>query len=549
MGEIRSARPSDLLERSSEAKPAGPIGCSSFVVPARVSITSFLLPKRPMPTEKPHAFAGYPSRFVHAEPSERSDKVQHLIWGDYVELRGDPSADGWVPVRARRENGFMKAEDLQPERLLEVNFVDIGQGDGCFIVTPDDEWILIDAGEGDNMRRFLSWRFNLRNHPEQIAKMRCAIISHPDSDHYHGFAEIFSSPQFEFGTVFHNGIVERVGDDVLGPRSDADAGGRTFLTDIIGDSDALKTIIDHDEKVKKKLYPNLMRTAHRRGSMVRMLCSEDQFLPGFGEDDRTDHGKRLTVRVLAPIPETGDDGRRRLRWLGDVGKTKNGHSVVLRLDYEGVRMLLGGDLNIPAEEYLLETHAGMPLPAPGDAAARAAFVARARETFQADIAKACHHGSGDFTSLYLEAVNPIVTIISSGDDEPHCHPRPDALGAFGKFGRGERPLIFSTELARSAKENIKNPSLLRAEYRRLVEERDVATGEKREQLGAKIDALLDKLERSIAVYGMINVRTDGERALVAQKLETPRGSTKWDLHQLERGRDGALRYVSKHEPH
>ncbi len=44
----------------------------------------------------------------------------------------------------------MKRSDLQDERLLEVNFVDIGQGDGTFIVTPDDRFMLIDAGESDN---------------------------------------------------------------------------------------------------------------------------------------------------------------------------------------------------------------------------------------------------------------------------------------------------------------------------------------------------------------------------------------------------------------
>jgi hypothetical protein len=33
---------------------------------------------------------------------------------------------------------------------------------------------------------------------------------------------------------------------------------------------------------------------------------------------------------------------------------------------------------------------------------------------------------------------------------------------------------------------------------------------------------MQQLERSIAVYGMINVRTDGEKAIVAQKLERRR---------------------------
>jgi hypothetical protein len=33
--------------------------------------------------------------------------------------------------------------------------------------------------------------------------------------------------------------------------------------------------------------------------------------------------------------------------FGDDGKTKNGHSVVLRLKYREIRILMGGDLNIP----------------------------------------------------------------------------------------------------------------------------------------------------------------------------------------------------------
>ena len=79
-------------------------------------------------------------------------------------------------------------------------------------------------------------------------------------------------------------------------------------------------------------------------------------------------------------------------------------------------------------------------------------ITKTRGVFQCDIAKACHHGASDVLDSFLKAINPIATVISSGDQESHSHPRPDALGAFGKASRGHRPLIFSTELARSSNE-------------------------------------------------------------------------------------------------
>ena len=163
------------------------------------------------------------------------------------------------------------------------------------------------------------------------------------------------------------------------------------------------------------------------------------------------------------------------------------------------------------------------------------------------MAKACHHGSADLSIDYLKAVDAVATIVSSGDDEPHCHPRPDALGAFGRHGRGERPLIFSTELARSAPEKIKDPKVIREKVAELVARLGTEEdAEKKKEIVAKIDKAVD-LDRSVAVYGMINVRTDGEKVIIAQKLEQPRSLTgeKWDIHRLEKGPAG-LEYQSKH---
>ncbi len=486
-----------------------------------------------------HAFAGYPAPFVYDAPGKK--KVQQLIWGDFVRLLAEPE-DGWVQVKSRRHVGFMREQDLVPERLLEVAFVDIGQGDGAFLVLPDGQFMLVDAGESDNMLRFLSWRFNLRDNPERSIRFGTSIISHPDQDHYKGFAPLFTSGQFTFDTVYHNGIVERAGSDSLGPTKTI--GGIKYLLDPIADPADLKVRLSNPGFIGTKQYPKMLERALGSGSVTqfRGIQAADGFIPGF-EDD-----KALSLQVLGPCTETVE-GKTALRWFGDVGKTKNGHSVVLKLKYRDVKVMLGGDLNIPAEEHILKWHTNLAIPASAEGPETDALLAAARTVFQVDIAKACHHGSADFTSLYLRAVNPAATVISSGDDEPHAHPRPDALGAFGKFSRGDRPLIFSTELARSSNENIRDPRALRQEIRDLFDRREALEDpDKRASVDAAIDKTLAKLERSVAVYGLINLRTDGHKAILAQKLERPRAQTsqEWDVHQLEPDSSGTLRYVSKH---
>ncbi len=130
-------------------------------------------------------FASYPSAVVYKKPGNRSRKnaVQHLLWGDWLKRLG-PKQGKWVEVRARGETGWMHEDDIQDDKLLEINFVDIGQGDGCFIVTPDDKFIVIDAGERDNMFRFLRWRFGGF---KKKFTFESAVITHPEQDQYKGF--------------------------------------------------------------------------------------------------------------------------------------------------------------------------------------------------------------------------------------------------------------------------------------------------------------------------------------------------------------------------
>jgi beta-lactamase superfamily II metal-dependent hydrolase len=497
-----------------------------------------------MPTEQT-GFAGYPSAVIYEQPVAGKTKgkraLQHLIWGDWLKVT-DSDGD-WRQVRSRGVEGWLHKDFIQPERLLEVNFVDIGQGDGCLIVTPKDRFILVDAGAGDNMYRFLRWRFGRFR---RKVTFEAAIITHPDQDHYFGFQPLLEHEKVHFEAIYHNGIIERAAEratDRLGPKR-RDAGTRTtYLTDVVADAVALGRILGDPDLVGRLRYPSMLKTTVDGGRVgdIRMLCVDDGFVPGYEAD------KALSMQVLGPVPELGPTGERQLRWFRDVGKTKNGHSVILRLVYRDVSMLLGGDLNVPAEEYLLFHYTGLEVPA-RTAAEEEALVAAARRTFESDVLKACHHGSADFTDVFLKAVNPAAVVVSSGDAEPHCHPRPDTLGALGKHSRGARPLIFSTELARSAEERIKHPFLLRQRFLELqqaIEEAETEAEKRRAR--EEFEEAVEQLERSVAVYGMICLRTDGHKVLFAQKLERPRSkSNKWDLHVLEPGPDGRLRYMPEH---
>jgi beta-lactamase superfamily II metal-dependent hydrolase len=506
-----------------------------------------------------HVYAGPGAAgkvFVRENPDSKSKKLQQLIWGDWVEvISRDREADGWLEVKGRGERGWLHVSDSQAERLLEINFVDVGQGDGAFLVTPDDEFALVDAGAGSNMRRFLSWRFNLKldrkggqdseSHETSGRKLALAfaVISHSDLDHYEGFRGLFSSPAFTFEAVYHNMLVERPAEresDKLGAREKV--GGKMCVVDLIDTHDQLTELMEQIDPASKSKYVSLLRTALESNRIDRIegLSLASGYLPGYDQNHRCQNGNRLSIEVLGPAVVEAD-GMRGLPWFQNPGKTKNGHSVVLKIVYGNVRVLLGGDLNVPAEEHLLDVHAG-PLPYDGDLAAEEAMIERARAAFEVDLAKSCHHGSGDFSTWFLRAVNPVATVISSGDNEPHCHPRPNTLGAVGRHSRGDRPLIFSTELSRSTKEYTKPAITTQEEIRLLIAQLQEAEEADKAALQRKLDRLLDQAERNVAVYGLIVVRTDGERVVVAQKLERRRDSTgeEFDLQWLVPDANGVL---------
>jgi beta-lactamase superfamily II metal-dependent hydrolase len=493
-------------------------------------------------------YAKGPVIYLYDRETRRRKKKQ-LLWGDWLRIGNDIDED-WSEIRWGTETYAIRKRDYQEERLLEMIFLDVGQGDGCILTAPQvgarERIIIIDAGAGDNMLGYLSYRF--RDFKKKF-KFHAAVITHSDSDHYRGFQKIFEHEQISFRNVYHNGLMERTGDDLLGPETDG------FLTDIRPTRVSTRALYSNAAVRGGKWYPDLIWTAltSDRFDDVAMLSTEHgekegdrTWMPGFAPSGNS----AITIEVLGPVVERAPNGKKGLRAFAssltasamDTGKTKNGHSILLKLRYRDFSVLFGGDLNLPAETFLMR-HYGNDGEAPQSQADVTAMIAQARERFGVDIMKSCHHGSSNVTDEFLEATRPAAFVVSSGDEEGYVHPRPDLLGLLGKKGRGRRPLVLCTELLRSTRER-EDPKL-RTKLDKLSEEIGTETdAARKKELRKERSDLLDEIfKRNVGVYGAINLRTDGNSAVIAFRKEEASATNRWFYYELEKDRDGVFQVV------
>lgn len=475
------------------------------------------------------------------EPIGRGEK-KYVIWGDWLDVEEEEPESGHYRVAWKLSEGGVQPcrvakTDCREEALLEMIFLDVGQGDSCILSVPDgreQKILIVDAGAADNTYRFLKWRFrNVDDH----AAFEAAVITHPDADHYAGFQDIFDHPEVGFRTVYHNGLVDlgyERGDDRLGRRSNG------MCVDVYPDRHSIGTLLASIPEADDESYTKLLRTAltdPERFGDVRMASTRHgeevdgrTYLPGFSPAG----GGETTIEILGPVPDEVADGALALREFGNTprsrtfnaGKTKNGHSVILKLNYGGLRILFGGDLNRPSENYLLRHYGEVDARAPLSDA-----VTKASERLAADILKCCHHGSADVTDEFLQAVNPFGVVVSSGDQESHVHPRPEILGLLGKQGRGSRPIILCTEILRSTPEAMKLSPTEKEEHSGLLANFAAADGPHGRRAAEKEihDFWEYKLRRLVAVYGAINIRTDGRKLVVAFRKEV--GG--WQLYEYD----------------
>lgn len=161
-----------------------------------------------------------------------------------------------------------------------------------------------------------------------------------------------------------------------------------------------------------------------------------------------------------------------------------------------------------------------------------------KREFKCDVAKGCHHGSDDVSWSFTQAMNATATVISSGDNESHAHPRPSVVGAAGLAGhpsidKGEdelkTPLVFSTEIARSVDVGKilsvnQDEAGLDPEDGGSIDYARTRAGSLNPKKGSR--RLNGSYVVTGVVYGLVNVRTDGNTIMCATLNET---KAKWQV--------------------
>ncbi|MFK4149772.1 ComEC/Rec2 family competence protein [Streptomyces sp. NPDC004065] len=128
-----------------------------------------------------------------------------------------------------------------------------------------------------------------------------------------------------------------------------------------------------------------------------------------GEEARA--GGDLTWRVLWPPPDPAP-----------APDDPNDASVTLLVDSGGLRLLLLGDLEPPAQQALLRSPA-------------------AAELAGVDVLKVAHHGSAHQDPDLIRLVSPRLALISVGADNPYGHPAPRTVAAL----RARGALVLRTD--------------------------------------------------------------------------------------------------------
>ena len=293
-----------------------------------------------------------------------------------------------APVSTPEGTPSENASEYTPDSM-EVYFFDVGQADSILLRTAD-KVMLVDtgnAGDADNSKKVLN-KINLSHELDRLGidTIDYLVATHPHEDHMGSMYKIINL--FDVKELYSNKIL---------PENEWAGYYKRFVEALENSNTHLITPTSYsDEELKKKV------------EQYNLLALTDEEKITFNPADYCRVGDMIPfgnakVTILGPNSEAYRD--------------TNDYSIVLMVEFEGVKLILTGDAGTLAEREILlnSVRSGIDL--------------------NADILKVGHHGSRTASSEdFISTIKPDYAIIMVGEGNSYGLPDEDVIERLEKHG-------------------------------------------------------------------------------------------------------------------
>ncbi|MGI6702261.1 MAG: MBL fold metallo-hydrolase [Christensenellales bacterium] len=266
--------------------------------------------------------------------------------------------------------------------VLDIHFIDVGQGDAIYIEFPDGKCMIIDGGDRNNTVSTALLAYLDAQNPNVIDYL---LLTHTDSDHVGSLDIVLEN--YEVKRIFMPDIIASYGmEDIEEPnnidtlqyKQFVEAANTETYSEGDGEFDAEITLNVDIITIEEDLYT------------MTIYCPEEEFYANFNNKSAA---------------------------------YKNNASPIIVIEYGGRTVILTGDADEDAEQR---------------------FVEQSVNAIDADVLKVAHHGGAESSNeFFLEHTDPEYAVISCGEGNSYNHPRQAAIDRLQDIGV---EYLFRTDL-------------------------------------------------------------------------------------------------------